>query len=202
MSKNISNIVYINLERRKDRKDEIEKELKSLYLPFERYNAIEHENGAVGCSYSHLNVLKIAKERGYKNVLILEDDFTFDVSREEFETNLSYLFGNAGYADFDVCMLTYLMVRSENIGEDATIGKVIEASNAAGYLIQSHYYQILIDLWELNAPYLQRTGSHWIYACDQLWKHLQKRDKWYYFKTRMGKQRAGYSDIGKKYVEN
>ena len=34
-----------------------------------------YQKGALGCLLSHLNVLKDAKEKGYKSILILEDDF-------------------------------------------------------------------------------------------------------------------------------
>ena len=86
MSENIDKIFYINLDKRTDRREEIEQELSNYELNAERYAGIyTPHSGIVGCGYSHLNVLKLAKERGYKNVLILEDDFQFVVSKEEFE---------------------------------------------------------------------------------------------------------------------
>ena len=86
MSKNISKVIYINLNKRTDRKEDIVKELDSFNLDYERFEAIETPGfGIVGCGLSHLSVLKIAKERKYENILILEDDFTFLVSKEEFE---------------------------------------------------------------------------------------------------------------------
>ena len=93
MSKNISKIIYINLNKRTDRREQIEKELNDFNLPFERFEAIEtHGFGTVGCGKSHLNVLKIARDRNYENILILEDDFTFLVSKEEFENQLTNFF--------------------------------------------------------------------------------------------------------------
>ena len=77
MSENIDKIYYINLEKRTDRKEQIEKELDQFGLPYERINAIEHTEGCIGCSCSHLFALKKAKEKGYKNVLIMEDDALF-----------------------------------------------------------------------------------------------------------------------------
>jgi len=64
----------------------------------------------------------------------------------------------------------------------------------ARYLVNNHYYDKLIDLYEVNIPLLEKTGYHWIYANDQIWKKLQKTDKWYYFTERIGRQRDGYSD--------
>ena len=107
MSENIEKIFYINLERRTDRREEVEGELSKINLleKVERFNAISHVNGSVGCGQSHLAVLKLAKERKYKNVLILEDDFQFLVSKEVMEENLRVFFdANISY---DVCMISY-----------------------------------------------------------------------------------------------
>ena len=65
----------INLERRPDRLESTKKELDYLGWDFELFKAID-KNSHVGCTYSHTSILKIAKERGYKEVLIVEDDCT------------------------------------------------------------------------------------------------------------------------------
>ena len=68
MSNNIDKIIYINLERRKDRKEHIENVLNKYDLQYERFEAIQTEGfGILGCGLSHLQVLKIAKKRNYKN---------------------------------------------------------------------------------------------------------------------------------------
>ena len=81
MTENISHIFYINLEKRIDRRIQIEDELTKMGFKFERFNAIENTHNGLGCCYSHLKIIKTAKERGYKNVLIFEDDFIFEVSK-------------------------------------------------------------------------------------------------------------------------
>jgi glycosyl transferase family 25 len=73
MNKYIDKIIYINLNKRVDRRADIENELNLFSLRYERFSAIEHEDGAIGCALSHLEVLKIAKKNNYKNILILED---------------------------------------------------------------------------------------------------------------------------------
>ena len=67
----------------------------------ERFEAVKASPGGIGCGYSHLAVLKIAKERGYKNVLILEDDFTFLITKEQLELELNRFFTEV--KGFDVC---------------------------------------------------------------------------------------------------
>lgn len=199
MSKNISKVIYINLNKRTDRKEDIVKELDSFNLDYERFEAIETPGfGTVGCGLSHLSVLKIAKERKYENILILEDDFTFLVSKEEFEKNLEEFFSlNIPY---DVCMLSYNLIQQEDTSYDV-VNKVLEVQSASGYIVHNSYYDKLINLYEEAIPILESTRMHWIYANDQIWKQFQKQDNWYYFKTRIGKQRAGFSDNANKYME-
>jgi hypothetical protein len=42
---------------------------------------------------------------------------------------------------------------------------------------------------------------HWVYLLDQYWKSLQPTNEWYAFKTRIGIQRAGFSDLAGGFVE-
>jgi glycosyl transferase family 25 len=191
MSTHLAKIIYINLDKRTGRKREMEEELRSHGLEAERFPAHYNELGIAGCTHSHLDVLKLAKERDYPNVLILEDDFEFLVSKEEFEQELSALFAEA--PKFDVCMLSYNLIDSEEIPQ-TPFRRVLEAQTASGYIVNRHYYDELIQLYERVLPLLIQTVEHWNYANDQAWKPLQRRDQWICFSKRLGKQRAGFSD--------
>lgn len=193
MSNNIDKIIYINLAKRIDRRVEIEQELDKFDLKYERFQAIETpEFGTLGCELSHLAVLKLAKERRYKNILILEDDFTFLVNKEEFEHNLSQFFEQR-IVDYNVCMISYNLLKKEK-SEYEFLWKSLDVQTGSGYIVNANYYDTLIDLFEKTVPLLEQTKAHWLYALDQIWKPLQLKDKWYCFKTRIGKQRPSYSD--------
>jgi glycosyl transferase family 25 len=200
MSENIDKIIYINLDKRIDKLEEVNNELKSynLYDKAERFSAIYHSSGIVGCGKSHLNVLKLAKERKYKNILILEDDFYFVVSKDELEYNLRLFFENV--KKFDVCMFSYHLQKTEPC-EYSFLLRVLEGQTASGYLVNENYYDTLINLYEEAIPLLESTGIHWIYANDQIWKKLQALDTWYCFRNRLGKQRDGFSDNSQMYVK-
>lgn len=200
MSHNIDKIFYINLDFRQDRKAELESEIEKMGLTekLERFSAFNMPGKqSVGCGMSHIAVLKMARERGYKNVLILEDDFMFVVDKTTLENSLTNLFDNV---DFDVCMCSYLLNNSE-ASEWPFLKKVLAAQTTAGYIIHHTFYDKLIDLYEWAMPILDNTGEHWIYAVDQIWKRLQPESKWYCFTDRIGKQRPGYSDISCKYAD-
>jgi glycosyl transferase family 25 len=198
MSHNIDKIYYINLNKRVDRKERIEKELDKFELKYDRFEAIETPGfGIYGCGLSHLAVLRLAKENNYENVLILEDDFTFLVSKNEFEKQLNSFFDLKIH--FDVLMISYNLYRFENTKYEI-VNKVIEAQTASGYIVNKCYYDKLINLYEWSNPILIQTKKEGIYANDQIWKQLQRIDTWYCFTTRIGKQAPGYSDNMEKFV--
>jgi GR25 family glycosyltransferase involved in LPS biosynthesis len=201
MSKYIDKIFYINLDKREDRRQEIEEELKKYGLEAERYAAIPTpHSGIIGCGYSHLNVLKLAKERGYRNVLIFEDDYEFIVSKEEMEESLTTFFETS--PNYDVCMISYIVQRSEEVQNNPHIRKIIDGQTASGYIVNGHYLDTLIELYSWAIPALERTNEHWNYANDLVWKRLQPGGNWFYLTKRLGRQRASYSDNKMCFVPN
>ena len=180
MSENIDKIIYINLEKREDKKAYIENQLNSYSFEYERFNAIEYEpQGNVGCSLSHLAVLKLAKERGYKNILILEDDFTFNVSKDEFENVLKQFFNLQ--LQYNVCMFYYCQDCEIYNTEFPFLNRIKQSNSSVGYLVNENYYDNLIKIIEESIPKLKETKEHWNYAIDTCWRDLQKKDIWYGF---------------------
>lgn len=205
MSHLIDKIFYINLDKRTDRREQIESELTKMGLEGERYSSINTpHSGIIGCGYSHLNVLKIAKERGYSNVLILEDDFEFVVSKEKMEESLEKVLGftNEYDLDYDVIMISYIIQKSEEVQGLPFIRKVIDGQTACGYIVNQKYYDTLINLYEWAIPLLESTGEHWNYANDLVWKKLQPNDNWFYLVDRLGRQKSSYSDNKQCFIEN
>ena len=190
----LKHIVFINLEKRKDRLAEITGELAKMELDASRFNAIAETVGLVGCGKSHTAVLKMARENEWPYVLILEDDFQFIVDKDNLKRQMELLTDYAASNTFDVCFLSYNMVKSDHIPGEKNFIKAVECQTASGYIVMKHYYTKLIDLYEWAIPLLQSTGHHWIYANDQIWKQYQKTDKWIAFSTRLGIQRPSYSD--------
>ena len=194
----IDKVFYINLDYRTDRKEAIETELKEFGLPFERFSAKSHAFGAVGCSQSHLAVLKLARERKYHRVLILEDDFTFNVSKQIFENEMRTI--HEYNKPYDVCMISYNVMKSEPTTEPFW-KKIVDAQTMSGYLVNNHYYDTLIDLIEPSIPLLEQTREKRHHAVDIVIKLVQPRDKWYHTTTRIGLQRPSYSDIEQRNVD-
>ena len=198
----IQHIFYINLDKREDRKEEFMREMEKIDWKAERFSGFYYEppKGIVGCTKSHLEVLKLAKQRGYPNVLICEDDLEWLESKEVIKGELDKLFTND--VDFDVCFLAY---NNQKTDEEFSpkydfLLKTLYCTTASCYLVNYHYYDKLIELYEIALPLLDRTMHHWIYANDQIWRILQERDKWFCFSKRLAKQRNGFSDNANRIV--
>jgi glycosyl transferase family 25 len=194
----ISAVVFINLDKRKDRLAEITAEFARMGIEGAiRFPAIEHKFGAVGAMKSHLAVLKMAKANGWHNVMVFEDDFTFIVDKPTFHTALKIFFRTN--TPFDVLMLAYNLRVYQEI--NGLIGYARRAFTAAGLIIHSRFYDTLIDVFEKNLPLLEADPSqHAKYALDTCWFPLQETSEWLFLKKRIGIQRPSYSDIEKRNV--
>jgi glycosyl transferase family 25 len=164
----------------------------------ERFPAIEHAYGLYGCGLSHLNVLKKAREQKWDNVLILEDDIIFreDLcpNKETLHTKLTEMFAAPGW---DVFMLDMNLRASFTDAPTAcpdSMFRIRFAHCAGAYLVKSHYYDKLIELYEWALPQLNATQMHWVYANDAIWTRLQETDQWWGFKQQFCIQMGGYSD--------
>jgi GR25 family glycosyltransferase involved in LPS biosynthesis len=186
---------YINLDRRTDRRVEAEKEFADMGLTVERFQAIEYTPTGIGCNLSHIAVLKLARERAYPSVMIFEDDFQFLVSKEEWNRLIAYL-----PESYDVVMLAYNKVQPTEYND--ILNRVQGAQTTSGYIVHSRFYDTLIARWEEGARlFIEQPHMDWVYILDQYWKPLQPNAEWFAFKTRIGKQRPGFSDLVGQYVE-
>lgn len=196
---NLQNIYYINLEERIDRKKHIENEFKKLgWNNYTRFNAIKHSNGAIGCSMSHLEILKNARNNNLDYVVILEDDIQFlDIELYKKLFN-KYMNNNI---EFDVFMLAGNLIgnNKKNIRNDYYI-KINKCYTTTGYIVKKHYYDKLINNIEEGINNLVKEYKKNLYAIDVYWGVLQRNDNWYILYPRTISQLPCYSDIEKRYV--
>ena len=178
-------VLYINLNKRKDRRKQIESELQG-FRNIERVEAIDTctTSGYFGCVLSHIKAINIAKEKGYNEVLICEDDFEF-VNRDKF------VYPDI---DFDVCMISGKINEKEFINWN--YNKVIDGRHTDCYIIRNHYYDTLINNFTESYEKLKEEDTHKYYL-DVYWLNLQKKDNFITPTLLIGRQREGYSDIQK-----
>ena len=196
---NITSVVYINLEKRQDRKEHMETQLREYGLNnFERFDAIEcKEMGIIGCTQSFIAVLELARDRQYRNILVFEDDFQFTVPKEQFHEQIDNIF--AQKFEWDVMLLAYNPIKMDDAIGGYT--RLLEAQAGSAFIVQQHYFDKLIATWKEGLSKLISTRAHWLYANDQYWKSLQLIDNWYGLTNKLGKQMAGFSDNTLTYVD-
>jgi glycosyl transferase family 25 len=186
---------YINLTSRPDRKQHVESQLKSINIKVERFNAIKLENGAIGCSMSHLKCLELAKINNWPHILIVEDDIHF-LNPELFKKQLNYFLKN--HKDFDVLLLAGNNIPPYSKIDESCV-RVASCQTTTGYLVNEHYYDKLIKNYREGIKNLiEKPQFPNIYAIDKYWFNLQRIDRWYLIIPLTVVQREDYSDIEKK----
>ena len=192
---NLIDVMYINLDSRTDRKESVELELQKINVVYpERFKAIKLENGALGCSMSHLKCIEIAKHRNYEYVLVCEDDIQF-LNPDLFINQLTkFILSNIKW---DV-----VLIAGNNMIPYVTINdtciKILNCQTTTGYIVQNHYYDKLIQNYKEGITKLMKDPTNNNFKIDKYWFALQQIDKWYLIIPLTIIQKEGYSDIEKK----
>jgi len=140
----VDQFLYINLESRRDRNEEIINEFgRQGIANYRRIDGVyDPVCGHRGCTKSHIKALEYALTQNYEKVCIVEDDLVFLKSKEETLKLIkpAYILY---FKHFDVFMLDLALYESE---EDKTpITKILKASRSTGYIIKKHYIPILLE---------------------------------------------------------
>jgi GR25 family glycosyltransferase involved in LPS biosynthesis len=188
--------LYINLESRKDRREHIEQELKSIGIHGVRFNAVKLQNGRIGCSMSHLKCLQIAKKNNWPYVMICEDDLLF-LDKEKAVKHMNNFF-KLHSGDNDVWNI--MLIAGNNVPPykkiDDTCIRVSHCQTTTGYIVKNTYYDTLIDNIKTGIEKLMKNPTNaFSYAIDKYWIQLQKIHVWYLLAPIIAIQREDYSDI-------
>jgi glycosyl transferase family 25 len=203
---NIEKIVYINLDNRIDRNVQILNEFKRLHIPsnkFVRLSAVRNQNGAIGCTLSHIKVIQMAIENKWKNVMVLEDDFNFIDDEKYINDSINYLYNDFKKVDNDWQIVSLSRGARQNMNsiDDKYLYKAIAVSTTAGYIVNSNFYEILLKNYREGLMKLMKETNKEHFTLDAYWINLQPTSKWYVFNPSLGYQRESYSDIEGKTVE-
>jgi len=192
----IDRIFYINSDIRTDKRKRIEDEFTKMdivshehpnpnnKLTFERFSTTERDTiCGLGCGKSHIGVLKLSKQRDYSTVIILQDDFVFTVSKEEFHKTLEYM--NCAY--LDVCILTDNLLNYKNSIVLPHMYRLFKTHTTSGYLMNCRYIDVLVGCFQTAVDNHERTNNHILYDIGIAWNQLQLTDPWYALKKPIGK---------------
>lgn len=190
----VDKVVYINLDHRQDRRDIMKKFFEDGQIPpekIQRFPAIKHSTGDIGCSMSHAAVVRMAKRNGWKNVLVLEDDLKW----LDFEQGYKQLEDLVSRPDWNVIMLVGWYSKYK-------FPRIYSAANTGAYLVNSNYYDALIRNREegIRAKTSWRrwaTASNIRWNADVWWCKLMSTGVWYGLYPCICCQTNTYSDISK-----
>lgn len=180
---------YINLKERPENNAYTITELKKLGIKKpNRFEAIKHEIGLVGCVMSHIACLEKAKELKWNYCIIFEDDIKIESKNkliEKFNKYINY--------DFDVLYLgCWNCLPPIPIEKD--LSKVVKAWCTHAMVVKCHYYDTLIDNYKTSLKYKLQYPNDNNYNIDEYLKILQYKDKWYCITPIHITQRDGWSD--------
>lgn len=201
----VDRIYIVNLDERMDRYIETLRELRRMGAPFAkvtRFSAIKYSsddsnlNGHIGCGQSHIAIVDEMIRKGYRHVLILEDDFCFDERIEQHLRDLKIFFDRK--YDYDVCLFATSKYYRMEPYDDLLSLSYQECTTASGYLISREGAKRVLPLWREGLSKMLETKESHRYAIDRYWASLQKDKKFFFFTVKMGYQRPGYSNITKQ----
>lgn len=180
MSNKIDKIVCINLKFRKDRKTFMKRQSRKKNIPnISFYKAIyDKQNGARGCLLSHLNIIKDAKKKNLKNILIIEDDCKFlqNFKLPNFPENYEMLYLGGNVAE---------------IFEKMTPWSKVSVWTTHSYIMNSSIFDLVIE-----------SLQNYEQPIDKFYKqHIHINMNSYILNPVLTTQKEGYSDIEKRHMD-
>lgn len=188
---------YINLASRQDRRRSIERQVAEMDIPATRFDAIRHENGALGCVQSHISILEqaLSETDPPPYVCVFEDDALF---LTPVETKKKAMRVHRRHADWDVILLGGNNFPPFHPVDD-DCARVANCQTTHAYIVKYRFIPTLIENFKHSQTLLSSTqdGGQ---ALDQQWKHLQRQFKFLLLYPVAVDQLEGFSDITGEHV--
>jgi glycosyl transferase family 25 len=190
----IDMILYINLDKREDRRLHFLDECNRIGVPAKKLlripGILDEKRGVLGCSKSHIQALSYAIDNNLNNVLIFEDDVNFIDSKKNVYNTL-YLLGT-NTEEFDVIQLTACNIKPVE-PYSHLFNKCVFCTMASGYIVNKRFMKTLRQNMIDGLKLLEKTDDG-KYTLDRYWSLLQPKSKWYTLVHRIIYQRKSYSD--------
>ena len=190
MSISFTKTVYINLDRRPDRRQRLQAELTHHgFKRIERFpaidgNAIEkplhwtHTAGAYGCLLSHVQVVREARDSGAASVLIFEDDAVLD---PEFDDKFAHFIKEVP-GDWDMLYFGALH-KDEPIKISAHVARITKANSTFAYALRNTVFDEFIALnaraehvLDMNSYQLQQCFNCYCFMPNLVWVAAEYSD--------------------------
>lgn len=190
----IEKIVVINRDARADRWQQMQDELQQLQVPADkiiRFSACENEDGALGRSLSHQQVLEMASREGWANYLLLEDDALL-LKQQKHVNTFNQLLNALPHFAWEVVLLGGRVKEGQTMKSLPGIIRANDCEKVCAYLVNRPYYATL------HGQMAQDPSR----VLESRWQAIQALGKWLSFYPSISYQRAGFSDIEGKETDN
>ena len=222
----ISGPYYINLDHRTDRRELVKQEFYRMGFTGSRFPAISNDDGELGCLESHAMALRAfptqppIQDHGEEVVIdmnagpkplatwICEDDVKFVVDRPTLDIYIREFMES----DADILCLGYASRRGESYSNNLL--RSVDLQTTSSYIVKESFKSTLQNFWSTVAVCKRNNIDHPLrsdydnldvnkgnfWCADQCWKLLQQSHVFVIPAVHCVVQRAGYSDIEKKFV--
>ena len=200
----IDKFYCISLEERKDRREFLKTQFSKLDHKITYHIVQRNKDPVRGCLESHIECIKEAKELGYENILMLEDDILINEKMIEDFKSIHIP------EDFDMFYLGYHVNDGLNYGSN--ILKLLSAQTTHAYIINKRIFDYVLENieqnwnklneWNIRNKYESRTNYN-VKAIDLFyskWVH-HHRQKTYGIYPIFIHQKPDYSDIEKRNID-
>ena len=192
----------VNLERRPDRLESVKKEMEYIGWDYEIFKAID-TNSHVGLTKTTLEIIKIAKERNYKRVMVIEDDIDFMPYSKMFLNKLESQYDDIDFGIFNLSPSLDrpinksdkydLLLDMTNLPSKQEHHRDIYATNMIIY--DRSIYDVIFDI--------QNNPSPFYYPIDEfLFKFVISTTQSYCPILPIAPQKKDYSDISQGIYNN
>ena len=190
------NHFYINLDKRVDRRIEVEKELLKLGITNpRRMKAIHNKNGVLGCALSHIKCIEEAKTLDLPYVVIFEDDL--EIKDEDLLK--SKVIKLMDMPEWDILLLAGNNFHPYTEYDDYI--KVSRCYTTGAYIVRKHYYDKYLTNLREGVEQLIRTNRRNEFSLDVYSHKLQREDNWFLIIPICAGQKQDYSDIENSVVD-
>jgi len=182
---------YINLDKRKDRRIFIEKQLSMFGIEAERFPGIINEyNGHKGCLLSHRNIIQRSIDENLGNILIIEDDCEFI---NEFNNKCEVIINDVmNVPNWDLLFFHF----NACCNRDRT-KKITDNIMYIMGTLQTHFYGINCKSFNKIINIIKSTPNE---AIDRVYIANDLDLDVVATSTNLTKQKSGYSDTANDYV--
>ncbi|WP_165431015.1 glycosyltransferase [Atlantibacter hermannii] len=192
--RHVEKVLVINLDTRTDRWQQIQQELTRCGIPeaqWVRISACQDEDGAAGRRASWLSALQLARQNGWRNCLILEDDTVF-LKQQKHVSALNAMLNALETLPWQTVILGGRIDAGQAMKNLTGVVHVGSSDRICAMLVNASYYE----------PMIAQMRSDLSSSVEAQWAPLMQAGKWLGFSPSLCYQRAGYSDIEKQHTDN